>query len=77
MTDKYHERRMARMDMVDSMTAPLRNLVHEHGLTVVKAFLDLGVSNPRHIQHLITTVQKGSVEIGNRTHSPNLGSLHQ
>lgn len=60
------------MAKVDAMTAPLRALVHEHGLTIVQSFLDCGVSNPKHIQHLVSVVRKGSVEVGNRTHAPNL-----
>lgn len=74
--DRAQQRRHARMAAVDAMTMPLRALVHEHGLTIVKAFLDCGVSNPKHIAHLIATVRQGSTEIGNRNHAPNqMGNL--
>lgn len=63
------ERRMA---AVDAMAPPLRSLVHEYGLTIVNAFLQCGVTKPRHIKHLVETVCRGSVEIGNREESPLL-----
>jgi hypothetical protein len=50
-------RRMAR---IDALSPEIRQLVHEEGLTVVGAFLDLGVTAPRHIRHLISTVRCGS-----------------
>jgi hypothetical protein len=61
-----------RMADVDAMTPAIRSLVHEHGLTVVQAFIQCGVSNPRHIRHLIGVVRAGSVEIGNREGAPLL-----
>lgn len=50
------EKRRKRMGLVDSLTAEQRALVHEFGLSVVKAFVDLGVTQPRHIKHLVNTV---------------------
>ena len=63
------ERRMAR---IDAMSPEVRALIHEYGQTVVDAFIDCGVTNPRHIRHLVETVRRGSVEIGNREGSPLL-----
>ena len=66
----FVERRRARMDRVDRMSRELRACVHEFGLTVVDAFMQCGVTNPRHIRHLVKTVHEGSVEIG----CPSAGS---
>lgn len=49
-------KRRARMEHVDNMPADLRKLVHEYGLPVVKTCMDLGVTKPRHIRHLVETV---------------------
>jgi len=38
------------------MPKELRELVHEYGLTVVLACLDLKVEKPNHIRHLVETV---------------------
>jgi hypothetical protein len=59
-----------RMERVDAMSPELRACVHEYGLTIVDAFVDIGVTKARHIRHLVETVRKGSVEIGNRTGLP-------
>lgn len=50
------ERRIARMEYIDDLPAGIRALVHEYGYTVVDQFLALGVTNPRHIKHLVETV---------------------
>lgn len=68
-------RSIARMEKVDAMTPEMRILVHEYGLTVVQSFIDLKVDKPRQILHLIKTVLKGSVEIGDRTMMPKLSSM--
>jgi len=44
------------MRMVDGLPPEIRELVHQYGLTTVKAFLDLKIREPRHIRHLIETV---------------------
>ena len=49
-------RRTRRMELIDSLTPDLRNLVHEYGFGVVEQFMHLGVSNHRHIRHLVETV---------------------
>lgn len=60
------QRRKKRMAFVDAMDPAVRACVHEYGLTIVQAFLDLGVRNPKHIRHLVDTVRGGSYEIGRR-----------
>lgn len=65
--ESFHERVKQRMDRVDSLPKELRALVHEHGLTVVDAFLQCGVTKPKHIQHLIKVVRAGSAVYGNGT----------
>lgn len=49
-------KRRNRMQMVDRMSPEIRKLVHDYGLNVVKAFMNLGVTTPRHIKHLVETV---------------------
>lgn len=44
----------------DAMPAALRELVHEYGFSIVDAFLTCGVSNPRHIRHLISACWMGA-----------------
>lgn len=60
------ERLRRSMERVDAMTPEMRALVHEYGLSIVDAFLDLGIKKPNQIRHIINTVHAGSVEIGNR-----------
>lgn len=63
--DWIDAKRAARMDSIDAMAPELRALVHEYGLNVVKAFLDLGVAKPKHIRHLInTTLSELSPTVG-------------
>jgi hypothetical protein len=66
MTPDAKARCEARMARVDAMSPELRGLIHDYGLTIVDAFLQCGVTKPRHIRHLVETVRRGSVEIGNR-----------
>lgn len=49
-------KRARRMAMVDDMPHSLRELVHQYGLTVVKSFTDIGITNPRHIRHIVERV---------------------
>lgn len=72
MSDPHQEKRIKRMNRVDSMPADVRGVVHDFGLTVVDAFLQCGVTKAKHMRHLINTVRQGSVEIGNRTDAPLL-----
>ncbi len=66
------KRVQARMAKVDAMPPPLRALVHDHGLTIIQAFLDHGITRPRTIRHIIQVVQRGSYEIGDRTDRPRI-----
>lgn len=50
------DRRIKRMEQIDSLPAPLRECVHDYGWTVVNTCLDLGITKPRHIRHLVETV---------------------
>jgi hypothetical protein len=77
MSPEAQARCVNRMSRIDAMSPALRELVHEHGLTVIDAFLQCGVTEPRRIRHLITTVRAGSAEIGNREGSPALMNLGQ
>lgn len=49
-------RRAARMDFIDRLLPEIRALVHEYGYTVVRTLLDLGVSKPNQIRHVVETV---------------------
>jgi hypothetical protein len=44
------------MAQIDRMSPELRELVHEYGYTVVRAFLDCGVEKPKQIRHLVENV---------------------
>lgn len=54
----------ARMARLDALPKEIRELIHEHGLTVVQAFLDQGVTKAAGIRHLIQQVRTGSLEPG-------------
>jgi len=49
-------RRQRRMEVVDALPQELRELVHEYGFYVVKSFIDIGVTKPKHIRHLVEAV---------------------
>ena len=71
--DEVSLRRLrARMDKIDGMSPALRALVHEHGLTIVQAFLDHGLGKPRAIAHIIRCIRQGSYEIGDRSDQPKI-----
>lgn len=53
---EVQRRRAARMRNVDSMSPGLRACVHNYGLSVVTACLDLGIREPRHIRHIVEKV---------------------
>ena len=48
-------RRSNRMAGIDALPQEVRGLVHEYGLKVVRAHLDLGITKARHIRHLVET----------------------
>lgn len=54
--ERLAEKRRARMEAVDAMKPDLRACVHDYGLTVVRDFLDLGITKPKHIRHVVETV---------------------
>ena len=59
MDDFQHQvdqRRAQRMAAIDDMHPDLRALVHQYGLNTVRAFVDIGVTKPKHIRHLVETV---------------------
>mgnify|MGYP007100071970 CR=1 FL=1 len=49
-------KRIARMSKIDELPQGVRALVHEYGYNVVNAFLNIGVTKPNHIKHLVETV---------------------
>ena len=53
------------MNWIDAQPSAIRELINEHGLNVVQAFLQIGVTKPKHIRHLIDTVCRGSAWYGN------------
>jgi len=53
---------IARMSEIDALPADVRELVHEYGWSIVKAFRDAGVTRARNILHLVRMVQQGSAE---------------
>ena len=56
------EKRAARMARVDAMPPELRACVHEHGLSIVDACMQLGIRKPKHINHLVSTVRNQSYQ---------------
>lgn len=49
-------RRCRRMSIVDRMSPEMRALVHEYGLHIVWNFIQVGVTKPKHIRHLVECV---------------------
>jgi hypothetical protein len=45
-----------RMNTIDALPEEVRTLVHEYGYMVVRACLDIGVTRPKHIRHLVETI---------------------
>lgn len=48
-------RRQKRMEAIDALPSDIRDLIHEYGYTIVRAHLDLGVKQAKHIRHLVET----------------------
>ncbi|OZA34380.1 MAG: hypothetical protein B7X92_10375 [Novosphingobium sp. 17-62-9] len=60
-TEQEHEafvqqKRQARMAKVDQFDPETRTLIHHYGLNVVNAFVQVGVTKPKHIRHLVECV---------------------
>ena len=49
-------KRIARMEQIDAMPREMRELVNAYVLTVVKTCMDLGVTKPKHIKHLVERI---------------------
>lgn len=49
-------KRQKRMAEIDRLPPAIRELVHEYGWYVVKNFMDVGITKPRHIKHLVEVV---------------------
>lgn len=49
-------RRSKRMAHIDQMTPEMRELVNEYGYSVVRNFLNCGVTKTKQIRHLVETV---------------------
>lgn len=49
----FAKRRRARMDVIDQMTPELRQLVNEYGNHLINQYLNMGVTKPNKIRHLI------------------------
>jgi hypothetical protein len=64
MTDRPEDsnRRATRMARVDAMPPEIRACVHEYGLTIVDAMLDLGIKKAKQIRHLVDTVRRESYQ---------------
>ena len=62
MMEADQKRRATRMARVDAMSPEIRACVHEYGLTIVDAMLDLGIKKAKHIRHLVDTVRRESYQ---------------
>lgn len=49
-------KRAKRMAEIDRFDPAIRSLIHDYGYTVVKAILDVGVTKPKHVRHIVETV---------------------
>lgn len=49
-------KRANRMASIDKCSPEIRALVHDYGWTVVKTIMDLGVTKPTRIKHIVETV---------------------
>lgn len=65
--EEYLRRIKIRMDRIDALPKEVREVIHEHGLTVVDALLAAGVTKARTMRHLISTIRQGSSAWGNGT----------
>jgi hypothetical protein len=53
------DRALAGLNRVDEMPPQLRACVHEFGLEIVSAFVQIGITEPRHIRHLVNVCWLG------------------
>lgn len=64
-----------RMKQIDALPREFRELVHEFGFAVIKAFLDCGLRKPNQIRHLIAlcrgqTIDGRPADYGNHRQRP-------
>lgn len=62
------------IENVDNLPPAFRALVHEFGWSIVRAFMDCGMTQPHRIRHLIHTVWQGNKEPANKRKSAGPGS---
>ena len=55
------------MNRIDAMPKDVREVIHDHGLTVVDALLTAGITKARVMRHLIDVIRQGSSAWGNGT----------
>jgi hypothetical protein len=53
---KVEARRAARMKTIDTWPKDRRECVHDYGFTVVNTLVSLGITETRHIRHIVNTV---------------------
>lgn len=52
---RVYDKRVARMNRIDSLPKELRDLVNEYGFTIVDMLYGLGVTKPNQIRHVVET----------------------
>ena len=55
-------KRRKRMERIDAMPPDIRACVHEYGLTVVDALMNVGVTKARQIHHVVAVIREGSYQ---------------
>jgi hypothetical protein len=68
------DKRRRHIAITDNMPGPLRACVHEFGFSIVSAFIDAGVKDPRIIRHLVHVTWAGARESAQRR-APKNGPL--
>lgn len=53
---RVQDKRVARMNRVDSWPKELRDLVNEYGFTIVDMLYRLGVTKPNQIRHVVEAI---------------------
>lgn len=61
----------------DVMPPALRACVHEFGFAIVEAFIAIGITDPRHIRHLVITCWLGARSPMDRSAASAPGMLNQ
>lgn len=56
------------LEETDMMPGPLRACVHEFGYAIVKACVDMGIKEPRHIRHIVHEIWRGARQPHQRQH---------